>query len=104
MDLKDVKTVITATVNMHPKGLPVDRLDIEFRKDTNQSIPYARYGYNSLLAFIQNELAENIKIEKCSRTGELFFHPKPSTKSGHIVELKQQENNKKKKQSYGNPR
>lgn len=81
-DICVVKKVIIALVNATP-GILVEKLNQEYRANEGCAIQYASFGYKGLLAFLENELIENVRI---SFEGlNIRCYPIANEKSGHIV-------------------
>lgn len=100
-NLETVKRIVIAIITNEENGLAADLLDREYRGWENQNLPFNRFGYTSLLQFIQEELSENIEIEQ--RGNNIILRSKSTNESNHIGELKKHEkhSNKKRKQTNG---
>ncbi|XP_055313883.1 tudor domain-containing 6-like isoform X2 [Sitodiplosis mosellana] len=93
-DLSDIKRVIISLMNLYPNGIAADIFNKAYEGMESQKIPFAEFGYHSLLTFLEEELSENIRIEYGDM--QQILYPIANGKSDHILKLKKEENNNKK--------
>lgn len=95
-DLSEIKKVIISLLNLYPNGIPADVFNREYESIESRKIPFADFGYHSLLTFFEEELKGNVRIEYGDM--QTFLYPIANAKSAHIIKMKQEEiNNKKQK-------
>lgn len=101
MELAEVKKILISILNLEPGGIYVDKIDGEFQKIGGCRIPYSTFGYHNLLSFLKNELNNDIRMDD-SNSWNMKLYPIPNDKSGHIVKLKTNENDRERSRRYRN--
>lgn len=99
MELETVKKIIISILNLKPNGLYADKLNGEFQRDAGCNIPWSKFGYTSLLNFLENELSDNIRIDNENRWN-IILYPIANEKSGHVLKLKERENEPRESRRY----
>lgn len=87
MDRDEVKKILISILNLKPNGILADEINREFLHDAGCSIPYGRFGYHSLMAFLEWELKENIRIDN-ENGWDIVLYPIATHKSEHILKFK----------------
>lgn len=90
MDRDEVKKLLIAILNLKPNGIYADDIKKEFKREAGSNIPFGGFGYDTLLEFLENELNDNIRIDKGNRLNFVVY-PIATKKSGHILKLKSNE-------------
>lgn len=93
-DLSEVKKAIISILNLFPNGIAADRFNREFEREIGKQIPYADFLYDSLLAFLEEELKDKIEIFESGMN--VMLKPIANGLSAHMVKLKEEEKNQKK--------
>lgn len=88
-DLNEVKKIIISLICTFPNGRSADNFNRDYKEFTGTSIPFSEYSYPTLLAFLEAELKNNIRIE--SRDMNIWLYPISTEKSGHITKMIQEQ-------------
>lgn len=88
-DVQEVRKIVVAILNLHLGGISAHKLDDEYKKDVNERIPFGRYGYQSLDAFIACEVGD--AIERRPLGFETIYFPRGTESTRHIIEMKRTE-------------
>lgn len=97
-DIQEVRHILVAILNMHVGGITALKLDGEYKKDVDERIPFGRYGYQSLDAFIASELGD--AIDRRPLGFETIYFPRGTESTKHIVEMKRAEVKSRKEINY----
>lgn len=93
-DLSVVKKEIISLINIYPGGIAADKFNHEYESLVGKGIPFGDFLYSSLLAFLGEELKDNIKIENSGMN--VILYPLASEKSAHILKFTEGQNISKK--------
>lgn len=97
-DVRQTRNVLIAIINQHLGGITSHQLDEEYKREENERIPFSRFGYKSLGAFIENEINDAIECRKFGYQN--IFFPLATARSKHILDMKRGEIKSKKEINY----
>lgn len=90
MDLDQAKKALISILNINPKGILADKINSEYKSHCGENIPHGRFGYPSLLVFLEEELNGFIRIDR--NDWNIMLYPVGTENSAHILKLKASEN------------
>lgn len=90
MELDQTKKALISVLNINPKGILADKLNQEYKSHCGENIPFSRFGYSSVLVFLENELNGCIRIE--NNGWDIIVYPVGTENSAHILKFKANEN------------
>lgn len=85
-----MKKLLIAILNLKPNGVLADEINREFSRDAGCDIPFSRFGYSSLLTFLEYELKDNIRIDN-GNGWNIKLYPIATERSGHMLKMKAEE-------------
>ncbi|XP_028998401.1 tudor domain-containing protein 7B isoform X1 [Betta splendens] len=80
-----VKKMLRATLQANKGGLPLSRLQAEYKELTGEQIPHKQMGHNHLDAFLAN-VPSVVRVER-SRSGEMLYFASGASETGHTAKV-----------------
>lgn len=84
--IDDVRTLVISILNCHSGGITAHSLDREYEREINERLPFHRFGYATLDAFLAAELPDAVQKED-SVYGPIYFSL-GTARTKHIVAFK----------------
>lgn len=97
-DLRQTRNILIAIINQHLGGITSHKLEEEYKREENERIPFARYGYLTLNSFVESEINDAIECKKFGYQN--VFFPLATPHSKHILDMKRGEIKSKKETDY----
>lgn len=100
-ELNNVKVMLRSVLTSSKGGVPAHVLQRDYREATFESLPYQKFGYRNLDAFIES-MPDVVKISR-TPTGEIY-HAVADESTAHIAKMVSKQRTTKKRKSLKPPR
>lgn len=98
-DFDTVKKELLSILNMYPRGIAIDKLKKEYKENVGTHIPHGKFGYQSIINLLKDELKQNVSVEMVGP--EWVCIPLGSKNTQHILDMNKNQNPAKNKKQNG---